>query len=281
MAKRPYVKFYVDDFFGSFKTQGMTTEQIGAYFLMLMAASQEQNIDLIDDDNYLGVITRLGKKFKNHSTILKKCFESENGRIYNVKLRKVLSEYDKFVENQRIKSAKGVSAKQPTGNPRVTQAEPVDNPTITNNHNHNHNQEPLNKEVANATKKGISLDEFRLLVDEALLACSFTEKFTAGAIDYFYTWAKTENKIKALRKIKNDLPIYFQGEIDYLSKKYTPNQIEYITEISARRMYVGLFEKEVPPPAPIKKQQFEERYSDPQPVKPTEPIEFVIPNEFK
>jgi len=164
MAKRPYVKFYVDDFFGSFKTQGMTTEQIGAYFLMLMAASQEQNIDLLDDDNYLGTITRLGKKFKNHSAILKKCFESENGRIYNVKLRKVLAEYDKFVENQRIKSAKGVSAKQPTGNPQATQAEPVDNPTktITNNH------KPL-KEVAKATKKEIKdldfqgLNEYREL----------------------------------------------------------------------------------------------------------------------
>lgn len=154
MAKRPYVKFYVDDFFGSFKTQGMTTEQVGAYFLMLMAASQEPNIDLIDDDNYLGVITRLGNKFKKHSTVLKNCFQSENGKIYNDKLRKVLSDYDKFVENQRIKSAKGVLAKLPTGNPQDTQAEPVDNPTktITNNHN----QEP-SKEVAKATKKESSV----------------------------------------------------------------------------------------------------------------------------
>jgi hypothetical protein len=130
-------------------------------------------------------------------------------------------------------------------------------------------------------KRGLSLDDFRELIDEALSKCIFTDRFTETAISQFKDWAKTQNKVDALRKIKSDMPVYFQKEIDSLSKKYTPNQIEYITEISARRMYVGLFEKEVPPPAPIKKQQFEERYSDPQPVKPTEPIEFVIPNEFK
>jgi hypothetical protein len=130
-------------------------------------------------------------------------------------------------------------------------------------------------------KRGLSLDDFRALIDEALSKCIFTDRFTETAISQFKDWAKTQNKVDALRKIKSDMPVYFQGEIDYLSKKYTHNQIEYITEISARRMYVGLFEKEVPPPAPIKKQQFKELYSDPQPVKPTEPIEFVIPNEFK
>jgi len=129
--------------------------------------------------------------------------------------------------------------------------------------------------------RGLSLDDFRALIDEALSKCIFTDRFTETAISQFKDWAKTQNKVDALRKIKSDMPVYLQGDIDYLSKKYTHNQIEYITEISARRMYVGLFEKEVPPPAPIKKQQFEERYSDPQPVKPTEPIEFVIPNEFK
>jgi uncharacterized protein YdaU (DUF1376 family) len=144
MAKRPYVKFYVDDFFGSFKTQRMTTEQIGAYFLMLMASSQEDNIDLLDDDDLLGSITRLGKKFKNNSQILKSCFKSDNGKIYSDKLRKVLKEYDTYVENQRIKSLKGVEARKPTGNPRVNYSEPTGNPTITITNNHN--QEPLNKE---------------------------------------------------------------------------------------------------------------------------------------
>ena len=138
MAKRPYIKLYVDDFFGSFKVQGMNAEQIGAYFLMLMAASQEPNIDLLDDDDYLAQVTRLGKNFKKNSHVLKNCFVSENGRLYNNKLRNVLVEYDNFVERQRVKSAKGVEARQPTGNPRVTQAQPTGNPTITITNN----QEP-------------------------------------------------------------------------------------------------------------------------------------------
>jgi uncharacterized protein YdaU (DUF1376 family) len=145
MAKRPYVKFYVDDFFGSFKTQRMTTEQIGAYFLMLMASSQEDNIDLLDDDELLGSITRLGKKFKNNSKVLKSCFKSDDGKIYSDKLRKVLKEYDTYVENQRIKSLKGVEARKPTGNPRVNYSEPTGNPTITITNNHN--QEPIIKEI--------------------------------------------------------------------------------------------------------------------------------------
>ncbi len=136
MAKRPYIKLYVDDFFGSFKVQGMNAEQIGAYFLMLMAASQEPNIDLLDDDNYLAQVTRLGKNFKKNSAVLKNCFVCENGRIYNNKLRKVLVEYDNFVERQRVKSIKGVEARQHTGNPRVTQNKPTGNPTKTNNQNH-------------------------------------------------------------------------------------------------------------------------------------------------
>jgi uncharacterized protein YdaU (DUF1376 family) len=144
MAKRPYVKFYVDDFFGSFKTQRMTTEQIGAYFLMLMASSQEDNIDLLDDDELLGSITRLGKKFKNNSKVLKSCFKSDDGKIYSDKLRKVLKEYDTYVENQLIKSLKGVKARKPTGNPRVNYSEPTGNPTITITNNHN--QEPIKKE---------------------------------------------------------------------------------------------------------------------------------------
>jgi uncharacterized protein YdaU (DUF1376 family) len=150
MAKRPYVKFYVDDFFGSFKTQRMTTEQIGAYFLMLMASSQEDNIDLLDDDELLGSITRLGKKFKNNSKVLKSCFKSDDGKIYSDKLRKVLKEYDTYVENQRIKSLKGVEARKPTGNPRVNYSEPTGNPTITITNNHN--QEPIKKE-SNKEKK--------------------------------------------------------------------------------------------------------------------------------
>jgi hypothetical protein len=131
------------------------------------------------------------------------------------------------------------------------------------------------------SKKGFSLDDFRGLIDEALAKCIFSERFSEAAISQFKDWAKTQNKVDALRKIKSDMPVYFQREIDYLSKKYTANQIEYITEISARRMYVGLFEKDVPPSAPIKKQQLQELYSDPEPVKPTEPIQFNIPNEFK
>jgi len=280
MAKRPYIKLYVDDFFGSFKVQGMTTEQIGAYFLMLMAASQEPNIDLLDDDIYLGSITRLGKKFKNHSAVLKNCFDSENGMIYNAKLRKVLAEYDNFVERQRVKSAKGVEARQSTGNPRVTQAQPTGNPT----NNHNHNQEP-SKEIdtkVSIKKVRVMIDDVRAVVEQALPKLIFTEKFTQASKEYFAEWSLTGKKLTDL-KTKVDIGKYMQKQIGYLHKKYSPSQIEFILERCSRLEWVGLNDDDkVPEPKPLAVEVPQEIYSN-LPIVPKTTLEDIdtLPDIFK
>lgn len=121
------------------------------------------------------------------------------------------------------------------------------------------NIEPLNKEVAKATKKGISLEEFRLLIQQAISTCAFTDKFTEEAKKHFLSWATTENKITALKKIKTDLAKYFQKEIDYLSK-YAPNQIEFMLELAQRKSYIGYVEKNLPEPQKPRPKVFEELY---------------------
>ena len=124
----------------------------------------------------------------------------------------------------------------------------------------------------------LSLDEFRGIIDHALSQCVFTEKFTEQIRLNFYEWAKTENKVSALRKIKTELPKYFQKEIDYLDKKYASNQIDYIVELASRKSYVGWVEDKVPeakrfvPPMP------KELYSTPQP--PPQEQSNNSPDEF-
>lgn len=230
MAKRPYIKLYVDDFFGSFKVQGMNAEQIGAYFLMLMAASQEPNIDLLDDDNYLAQVTRLGKNFKKNSHVLKNCFVSENGHLYNTKLRKVLVEYDNFVERQRVKSVKGVEARQPTGNPRVTQTQPTGNPTKTKTNNHNHKPKAYIKEeeyrviltplpFSNNVKKALMM-HFKQRVD---IKKPLTERAAKLLIKPIEGWVSTYGEASVIAQIEYSIKNSYQDI--YEPKKAIETQV--------------------------------------------------------
>lgn len=143
MAKRPYVKIYVDDFFGSFKVQQMkSAEVIGAYFLMLMYASQEDDIGLPDDNKELASITKLGRKFSKYEKILKSCFYNENNRLYNSKLISVLSKYEKTVDGSKKAITKRWSKEEVKNDTNVLQTE--------NGRNTNHkpitiNHKPINK----------------------------------------------------------------------------------------------------------------------------------------
>jgi hypothetical protein len=104
-----------------------------------------------------------------------------------------------------------------------------------------------NIESISIGRKVLALSEFRLIIKQAIEACTFTDKFTPLAKQHFHSWAQTENKVTALKKIKSDLPEYFQKEINYLSGKYAANQIEYMLEIAQRKSYVSYLEKDLPP----------------------------------
>ena len=60
MAKFPMLPLYTDAFIAD--TQHLSTEEVGAYMLMLMAAWRSPNCTLPNDDAYLAAITRLGTR---------------------------------------------------------------------------------------------------------------------------------------------------------------------------------------------------------------------------
>lgn len=88
MSERPFMQLYVSDFVGD--TLQLSTEQIGAYMLMLMAMWNAGGT-LPDDDVKLSRVVRMSlKKWRAISADLLTFFERANGEISHKRLTKEL-----------------------------------------------------------------------------------------------------------------------------------------------------------------------------------------------
>lgn len=102
----PAVLFYVDDFASDGIVEAMTTEQVGAYILLLCKAWREDPPGTIpDDDEVLARWSRLpAKKWIACRDRVLKAFTMIDGRWHQKRMKK---EYQTQVENEAKRSAAG------------------------------------------------------------------------------------------------------------------------------------------------------------------------------
>jgi uncharacterized protein YdaU (DUF1376 family) len=106
MAEFPALPLWTDAIVGD--TQHLTTAEFGAYMLMLIVAWRTPTCDLPNDEAYLARITRLGKNWKRHRSILLAFWTpTDDGRLAQKRLRK---ERD-FVHRQNEKQSRNARAR--------------------------------------------------------------------------------------------------------------------------------------------------------------------------
>jgi uncharacterized protein YdaU (DUF1376 family) len=105
MSERPFMQLYVSDFVGD--TLQLSTEQIGAYMLILMAMWNAGG-SLPDDDAKLARVARLSlKKWRAISADLLTFFEREAGEIGHKRLTKELHKAQIKSEARAAAGARG------------------------------------------------------------------------------------------------------------------------------------------------------------------------------
>lgn len=108
MSERPFMQLYVSDFIGD--TLQLSTEQIGAYMLLLMAMWNAGG-RLPDDDARLARVARLSlKKWRAISADLMTFFEREKGEIGHKRLTRELRKASVKSEARAAAGARGGAA---------------------------------------------------------------------------------------------------------------------------------------------------------------------------
>jgi uncharacterized protein YdaU (DUF1376 family) len=107
----PYMPLYVADLLSSPKVQGMTTEQIGAYMLILMACWYSDEKKIRGDDQTLGQVTRLGTRWKKVKGPVVDCLSVDGDFVTNAKLKQVWSDAVATYEEKRRLAQKAAQAR--------------------------------------------------------------------------------------------------------------------------------------------------------------------------
>lgn len=108
-----WMPLYVGDYLAD--TRRLTTEHHGAYLLLIMEYWQK-GTPLPDDDDQLGQITGLGKRFKAARVTLQQFFKVEDGQWRHGRVEEEQIKANKFVEKSRVNGAKGGRPKEPRNN---------------------------------------------------------------------------------------------------------------------------------------------------------------------
>lgn len=109
MSERPFMQLYVSDFLGD--TLQLSTEQIGAYMLLLMAMWNAGG-SLPDDEGKLARIARMSvKKWRSASGDLMPFFQRSEGRVSHHRLAKELQKSEGKSQLRASAGAAGGAAK--------------------------------------------------------------------------------------------------------------------------------------------------------------------------
>lgn len=109
MSERPFMQLYVSDFIGD--TLHLSTEQIGAYMLLLMAMWNARGM-LSNEDQQLARITRVSvKRWHAISPDLMPFFECDHDHIWHGRLTKELQKSERKSESRASAGARGGAAK--------------------------------------------------------------------------------------------------------------------------------------------------------------------------
>lgn len=102
-TKLQWMPFFPSDFLGSTKVAVMSTEQIGAYLLLLLHAWGDSNCSLPEDDDVLAMLTRLpAVQWAAIKGPILACFHAVPGerRIHNPRLTEIRRKHSQAYEKQ-------------------------------------------------------------------------------------------------------------------------------------------------------------------------------------
>ncbi|GEM_PF-2319209 len=109
MSERPFMQLYVSDFIGD--TLHLSTEQIGAYMLLLMAMWNASGKLPADDQKLARVVRMSTKKWKSISADLMAFFDGDADHIWHNRLTKELRKSEGKSNSRAAAGAKGGAAK--------------------------------------------------------------------------------------------------------------------------------------------------------------------------
>lgn len=109
MSERPFMQLYVSDFIGD--TLHLSSEQVGAYLLLLMAMWNADG-KLPNDEAKLARVARLSlKKWRSVAPDLMPFFEQDKDTISHRRLTKELQKSERQSQSRSAAGAKGFAAK--------------------------------------------------------------------------------------------------------------------------------------------------------------------------
>jgi uncharacterized protein YdaU (DUF1376 family) len=109
MSERPFMQLYVSDFIGD--TLQLSTEQIGAYMLLLMAMWNAGGKLPADDAKLARVVRMSVKKWRSISDDLMAFFDGDTDSIWHNRLTKELDKSERKTDLRAASGAKGGAAK--------------------------------------------------------------------------------------------------------------------------------------------------------------------------
>lgn len=116
MSERPFMQLYVSDFIGD--TLHLSSEQVGAYLLLLMAMWNADG-KLPNDEAKLARVARLSlKKWRSVAPDLMPFFEQDKDHISHGRLTKELQKSERQSQSRSAAGARGFAAKVLKSNTR-------------------------------------------------------------------------------------------------------------------------------------------------------------------
>lgn len=125
MSKSPAFQFYPQDFMSDINVKVMTTEAVGAYWLLLCHDWIE--CGLPDDDRSLAVLSGMNERWCEVSEQVLKCFKKRGTKIYNPRLEKERKKQKNFREQ---KSEAGKASAKSRKNKKLKQKKEVNECSI-------------------------------------------------------------------------------------------------------------------------------------------------------
>lgn len=147
MSERPFMQLYVSDFIGD--TLHLSSEQVGAYLLLLMAMWNADG-KLPNDEAKLARVARLSlKKWRSVAPDLMPFFEQDKDHISHRRLTKELQKSERQSQSRSAAGAKGFAAKVLKNNTR---------PQANAQAGLKHSPEPYRKKAGNSDLVGVPTD---------------------------------------------------------------------------------------------------------------------------
>jgi uncharacterized protein YdaU (DUF1376 family) len=138
MTKSPAFQFYPDDFLGSPKVRAMTTEEIGAYLLLLCLDWNGNGFEY-DEEELARACNLSVERFRTAWKRISRCFVEKKSRLYNPRLeaerrkqrewRRKSSRGGKLSAQRRLKG--GSRVVEPPGQPNANTPSPSPSPVTT------------------------------------------------------------------------------------------------------------------------------------------------------